>query len=343
MGGPSRSIRVVGGGVVGLWQALVLARDGHEVDLIERSGEGAPFACAASRFAGAMLAPECEAEAAPLLVRDLGRASIELWKAAYPELVERGSLVLAAARDRSELVRFATVTGRFQRLDQAALAALEPALADTFDSALHFPQEAHMAAPEALEALLAAVRAAGARVRFGADGTEARAGDRRADIIVDARGFGAAGDIPTLRGVRGERAIVRAREVGLTRPVRLLHPRIPLYIVPWPGERYMIGATVIESEESGPMTVRSALELLGAAMAVHRGFAEAEILDLGAGVRPAFRDNIPRALIEPDGRTIRVNGAYRHGFLLAPVLASAVAAYLRDGANDHPLVARSGP
>jgi glycine oxidase len=116
------------------------------------------------------------------------------------------------------------------------------------------------------------------------------------------------------------------------RPVRLLHPRHPLYVVPWGGRRYMIGATVIESDDDGPATVRSALELLGSAYALHPAFGEAQILDLGAGVRPAFADNVPKIVVR--GRTIHVNGLYRHGFLLAPVLAELVADYLATGAVD---------
>jgi glycine oxidase len=140
--------------------------------------------------------------------------------------------------------------------------------------------------------------------------------------------------------VRGERLIVRSREVVLSRPVQLLHPRHPLYIVPWGDGRYVIGATVIEAEDDGPVTVRSALELLGAAYALHPAFGEAEILDLGAGVRPAFPDNMPRAIVSEEGRRIYVNGAYRHGFLLAPVLAQAVANYLETGAISELVVAR---
>jgi glycine oxidase len=94
----------------------------------------------------------------------------------------------------------------------------------------------------------------------------------------------------------------------------------------------MIGATVLETEDMGPVTVRSALELLGAAYALHPAFGEAEILDLGVGVRPAFPDNMPRVIVREGGRRIFVNGAYRHGFLLAPVLAKAVADYLETGA-----------
>src|SRR5690606_5048639 len=129
--------------------------------------------------------------------------------------------------------------------------------------------------------------------------------------------------------------LIRTNELHLTRPVRLLHPRHPLYVVPWGDGRFLVGATVLESEDTGPISVRSALELLGAAYALHPAFGEAEILETGAGVRPAFPDNLPRAEIRDGGRQILVNGAYRHGFLLAPVLAHAVAAHLANQ-TPHP-------
>ena len=69
-------ITVVGAGVLGLWQAVALARAGHVVRLLEKSP--VPFAEAASRWAGAMLAPDCEAESAPALVRDLGLSLIHI-------------------------------------------------------------------------------------------------------------------------------------------------------------------------------------------------------------------------------------------------------------------------
>ena len=178
------------------------------------------------------------------------------------------------------------------------------------------------------------VYAAGVEVKWG----ERFSPDNFDGLIVDCRGLGARDDLPTLRGVRGERVLVRARDVNLSRPVRLLHPRHPLYVVPWADGRFLIGATMIESEESGPVTVRSALELLGAAYAVHPAFGEAEILEMAAGVRPAFPDNVPRVFVKDDGRRLFVNGAYRHGFLLAPVLAEAVADFIERGAA-HPLLA----
>lgn len=325
------AITVVGAGILGLWQALTLARAGFSVRLVERSP--APFTESASRFAGAMLAPGCEAETTPE-VATLGPRGLALWRAAYPRLVNAGSLVVASARDHAELARFERATHPPETLGAEALAALEPDLGGRFSRAFYFPDEAHMAPADALAFLLEAARAAGAAVELGTPWT----GPDTADVTIDCRGMAAAGELPALRGVRGERLVIATREVRLARPVRLLHPRHPLYVVPWGDGRFLVGATVIESEDMGPITVRSALELLGAAYALHPAFGEAAIIETGAGIRPAFPDNLPRAEVRNGGRRILVNGAFRNGFLLAPVLAEAVAAYLADRTPHELLV-----
>jgi glycine oxidase len=325
MAARTHSIAVRGAGVVGLWQALELARRGHAVTLYERSPQ--PFTEACSPYAGAMLAPRCEEESAEAIVRELGKRGIALWRQAYSGTVANGALVVALQRDRAELDRFARMTGGHQRLSPAELAALEPALGDRFAGALYYADEAHLAPEPALRFLLDAALAQGVALRLG-DGTLPEG----YDLIVDCRGLAAKDELPALRGVRGERIVVESREVNLTRPVRLLHPRFPLYVVPWGDGLYMIGATVIESEEVGAITLRSALDLLSAAYALDPAFAEAEIVRQGAGARPAFPDNRPRII--PRKGYIYVNGLYRHGFLLAPVLAELVAAYLETGAKD---------
>jgi glycine oxidase len=187
-----------------------------------------------------------------------------------------------------------------------------------------------MAPAEAMAFLLDAARSAGVEAAFGTPWDENGAGG---GIIIDCRGLAARGELPDLRGVRGERIILRTGEVALSRPVRLLHPRHPLYVVPWGDGRFMLGASVIESEEAGPVSVRSALELLGTAYALHPAFGEAEIVAMGAGVRPSFPDNVPKVVVR--GQRLFVNGLYRHGFLLAPALAELVAAYLETGAIDN--------
>lgn len=335
--GTARDITVAGAGILGLWQAMELARRGHRVTLVEASAE--PFALSASRLAGAMLAPYCEAEASEPFVVGLGVAGVEIWRRTYPEITFNGTLVVANPRDRADLIRFGKRTEGHRTLYANGLAAVEPELADRFPAALYFEGEAHMDPRRAMAFLLDQVRAAGATVRLGETWTPERLAPGH--LAVDCRGLGARGELPALRGVRGERAIVSTREVRLTHMVRLLHARHPLYVVPWGEGEFMIGATVIESEDAGLPTVRSTLEILGAAYAVHPGFAEARILDIAAQVRPAFPDNIPKATVE--GPVIRVNGAYRHGFLLAPVLAQAVADHLATGAVQPELMTVAQP
>jgi glycine oxidase len=212
-------------------------------------------------------------------------------------------------------------------LSPAELAALEPSLGNRFSGALFFAEEAHLAPVRALRYLLDRVQEQGVSLRLGDGGVP-----KNADVVVDCRGLGAKDDLPSLRGVRGERIVVKSRDVTLARPVRLLHPRFPLYVVPWGDGLYMIGATVIESEEAGAISLRSTLDLLAAAYALDPAFGEAEIVEQGAGARPAFPDNRPRIIARKG--YIYVNGLYRNGFLLAPALAELVGAHIETGATD---------
>jgi glycine oxidase len=143
-----------------------------------------------------------------------------------------------------------------------------------------------------------------------------------ARFVIDCRGLGAKRDWRGLRGIRGEVARVHAPGIGLSRPVRLLHPRYPLYIAPKQDDLYVIGATEIEGEDMSPISVRSSLELLSAAFSIHPGFGEARILELSTQCRPTLPDHRPLVRLAGE-RTIRVNGLYRHGYMLAPEVSRA--------------------
>jgi glycine oxidase len=329
------AITVVGAGVLGLWQAFELARRGHAVTLKEAMAEAATGA--ASRYAGAMLAPYCEGEGAEPIVQQLGLRGLELWRQAYPGVTMRGSLVVAASRDYGELMRFARMTEGHRQVDGEEIAAFEPDLAGRFARGLFYAREAHLAPRPALQFLIGELRRLGADVRFNDPVPASTLNAEARDVaVIDCRGMAARDDLPSLRGVRGEMAVVWAPEVRLTRSIRLVHPRFPLYLVPWGDGVYMAGATVIEREDAGPVTLRSALDLLSAAYAIDPAFGEAEIIELSAAVRPAFPDNVPKAIAR--GQRIFVNGAHRHGFLLAPVLAEAVADFLASGAVHEGIV-----
>ena len=312
------TIIVIGAGVAGLTSALELADRGLAVEVLERGhalGEGS-----CSWMAGGMLAPWCERATTEPEVAQWGAPAIAWWAERFPETVRKGSLVVAQPRDLPDLTRFAERTERFDWLDADGITALEPDLSGRFRRALFFPDEAHLDPRRALAALAKRLHDRGVEIRFG---VELAPQDARADVVVDCRGLAARGALPDLRGVRGEMVVVRSPDVSLQRPVRMLHPRLPLYIVPRGNGLFMIGATMIESERRGPVSVRSAVELLNAAYALHPAFGEAEIVELGADLRPAFPDNLPA--VRRSGPVLHANGLFRHGFLLAPALAQRTA------------------
>ena len=340
----SERIAVVGAGLMGRLLALLLLDRGHHVTLFDRDpiNEGS----AAAWTGAGMLAPWAELESADRGVFELGVRSLALW----PSLADRlgretidfhqeGSLLVAHAGDRSEYQRtLSQLRSRLdgqgdddlRELDRRSLQELEPDLHSSFAEGLWLPREAWLDGQKLMARLGELVQAQGAvwhartPVLDVAPGHLATAGGRHDfNVVIDCRGMGGSQGFDDLRGVRGEILWLHAPEVTLTRPVRLVHPRYRLYMVPRSGHRYVLGATQIESDDAGPVTVRSALELLSAAYTLHPGFAEARVIKTDANLRPALDNNLPRVAAEKDaGKTlVRVNGLFRHGFLLAPLVA----------------------
>ncbi len=324
-------VAVIGAGIAGAWQALLFAKAGRAVTLHERGNDA--MTQATSHWAGGMLAPWCESEASEPLITRLGLRSLALWREHVPNTPFNGSLVVAHPRDRSDFERFARITSGHRRIQADDVSSLEPSLDGRFHEALFFPDEGHVEPRRVLPELHTRIRAAGGRIEFGSAIEPADIeGLVSEGLAIDCRGLAARDALPDLRGVKGEMVIVETGEIALSRPVRLLHPRWPLYIIPREGNRFMIGATSIEREDDG-VSVRSALELLSAAYAVHPAFGEARIVEIGSGLRPAFPDNLPRIAIDKD--RIAVNGLYRHGFLLAPALAELTLGYVARGEIDN--------
>ncbi|WP_173932582.1 glycine oxidase ThiO [Chelativorans sp. Marseille-P2723] len=309
-------ILVKGAGVAGLATAHELAKAGAHVTLIERRPD---IGGNASWLAGGMLAPYCEQEGGGPEVVRLGRQAADWWEKTLPGIVTfNGTLVVAPPRDTTELRRFAERTEAHCWADGEEIARLEPDLAGRFRTGLFFAQEAHLDPRHALPLLHEKLTSMGVDMDFGQDSAREEPFER----IIDCTGFAAAQALADLRGVRGEMLHLETREVNLSRTIRFIHPRFPVYIVPRGEGRFMVGATMIESADQGPVSVRSMMELLNAAYALHPAFGEARIIEMAAGVRPAFPSNLP-AIRKKNG-TIFVNGFHRHGFLMAPALACQV-------------------
>ncbi len=307
-------VTIIGAGVAGLVCAAEFHDQGHAVTVIAKSTEIGSDSC--SWFAGGMLAPWCEGESAEEPVVRLGQEAIGWWERHVSTVHRKGTLVLSHTRDATELRRFARRTEAFDTIDQDQIDTLEPNLAGRFRQGLFFAAEGHLNPRQTLIELAEKLQKKGVVFHLGQDAKDVKVA---ADITVDARGLAARDQLQDLRGVKGEMLVVRSRDINLKRPIRLLHPRIPLYIVPRGDGVHMIGATMIESDERGGISVRSTLELLSAAYALHPAFGEAEILEPGVDARPAFPDNLPR--VRRRGKTVYVNGLYRHGFLLSPAIA----------------------
>jgi glycine oxidase len=320
------SISIIGAGIAGAWQALLFAQAGRQVTLHERSD--AAMLQSTSHWAGGMLAPWCEAEVSEPVISRLGLRSLDLWRQHFPKTPFNGSLVVAHPRDRADFDRFAKMTSGHRRLDGASMRDLEPALEGRFRDGLFYPDEGHVEPRRVLPQLHERFVEAGGNIQFNSDVHP----DDCDGIVIDCRGLAARDTQSELRGVKGEMIIVETDEIEFSRPIRLIHPRWPLYIIPRENHQFMIGATTIEAEDSG-VSVRSALELLSAAYAVHPAFAEARIVEFGSGLRPAFPDNLPRIAVQDE--KISVNGLYRHGFLLAPALAELTLGYVERGVIDN--------
>lgn len=330
---------------MGRFLALLLAPH-HNVTLYERSTLS--DSKTTGRVAAAMVAPVAESVLASHQILTMGMSSCQLWQPLLSHLQlttpfqQSGSLLLAHRQDLPELSHFQRrikLPEYVESLSRGQLCELEPELESDFAAGLWLPTEGHIDNQLLYQELEDKIRLSEICLREESEVsvekntvTEAET-TTRFDLVIDCRGLGGktrlANCQKSLRGVRGEVVRVYAPEVQISRPVRLMHPKYPIYVVPKSNGQYVIGATEIESEDDKPFTVRSALELLSAAYSLHRGFAEAQILSLDVGLRPTLQDNEPAIVVDSD-KSIQINGLYRHGYLLTPCILSMILTWLNQ-------------
>jgi glycine oxidase len=338
-------IGVAGAGLLGRLLAWRLAGLGHAVTVFDPASGPLARGHAAGWTAAGMLSPWAELESADGHVAELGLRSLERWAQIATQLPgpvdfrREGSLLLAHGCDLGVaqrvvgLLRARMPAGSGPRtIDESQRAQLEPAVhGPSFAWCLE--GEGQIDTVLAMQALAQGATERGARWRWGRTVRAlgpGRIDDEAFDTVFDVRGCGARPDLP-VRGVRGEIAWLHAPGLVLHRPLRLLHPRWRVYLVPRAGEIVGVGATEIESEDRGPISVRSLLGLLSAAHSVLPDLAEARLLRTDTQLRPALLDNLPHAEHRPG--LVRLNGLFRHGWLIAPAFVDDA---LREAGLDPP-------
>ncbi|WP_166423773.1 glycine oxidase ThiO [Paraglaciecola sp. 20A4] len=351
-------IAIVGAGIMGRTLAWQLLNQAKSVAITVFDKDPISHGGAAAYTAAGMLSPYSELESTELSIFNMGLASLTRWPSVIASLSKQthrqvdlfsiGTVVVSHQQDQVDFQRFQQQVamklpdyihddmGRhMQLLNQSALGQLAPQLAKRFDYGVYLPNEAWLDNGQVMATFGEYLLNAGVDWQenshvshiencvqqdqsFGATVCVASA-KQTFDYVIDCRGIGAKQDMQGLRGVRGEVITLHAPQVTLKHAVRLIHPRYKLYIAPRRDNHFVIGASQIESEDDGPISVRSALELLSAAYSIDPGFGDAQIVKLAANCRPAFSDNLPR--ISCKQRVIHINGLFRHGYLLAPIIA----------------------
>jgi glycine oxidase len=338
-------LAIVGGGLVGRLLAWRAARAGMRVAIYDSAssrGEGS-----AAWAAAGMITPAAEAAEADPEIVAMGRHSLTLWPRWLAELPlpvfyrESGTLMVWHREDAGEAKRFEAMLAmrdpqaKIAKIDAPHLDRLEPSLCGRFPHALQIPGEAQIDNRELLDAVAVALDLDHARIECHWNTIVSDDALPDAGVVVDCRGMGARPQWTELRGVRGEIARLYAPEIELHHMLRLLHPRYAVYVAPRADGRLVVGATSIESDDRSEVSVRGALELLSSAYSMLPALAEARILEFATQVRPALPDNRPALRYDRERRIMRINGLYRHGFLLSPAVVEEALAFLTSSSVEN--------
>lgn len=358
---------IVGGGAIGCSLAYHLAGAGQRVTLLER----AALAAEASSAAAGMLAPVAES-AHPAAFSELAIAGLRVFQedAAAVEAVSGMSIEYVPSgvvRTASEPERVALLQSRVEWaraaglpvrwLERPDLLQLEPALGSCVLGGLDSPEEGHVHPRRLTLALAQGAARRGAEIREGAEvAALVRRGDSvrgvrltngetlDADTVLLAGGawtrFCARGavDLP-VSPVKGQYVILR----DVPQPMRRVIYGEHAYLLPRADGTIYLGAT--EEPEQGyqkRVTLGGVRGLLNGAAELMPVLAHAEIVSVGAGLRPGSPDRMPLLGFVPGVAGLAVAaGHYRNGVLLSLVTGRVLTELLVYGRTSLDLSAFS--
>ena len=350
-------VAVAGGGLIGLSVAWRSAQRGLSVTVVDDApGTGASYAAAG------MLAPVTEAAYGEEALLRLCLASLQRFPDFVAE-VERASGVDVGLRTAGTVVvgfdaddmRTLDTLHVFQRelgLDVERLTAREarrrePSLTPRLRGGLYVAAD-HSVDWRALHAgLFATAEGAGVRLLHSrvealrveagrATGLQLAGGaPLAADAVVLALGAWSASlpGVPPLpvRPVKGQILRLRGAAGLLQGTVRALVRGRQVYLVPYAGNRLVVGATVEDRGFDAAVTAGGVHDLLDDAIEVVPGVTELELVETLARWRPGSSDNAPVLGPSELPGLVLATGHYRNGVLLTPVTGEAVAELLVSG------------
>jgi glycine oxidase len=323
-------VGVIGAGVIGLAIAWRLAERGVPVTGYDPAPGSGASGVAAGMLAAAGEAYFGEQELTRLLISS-GRRwpafAAELRAATGLDLGYRDEGTLAVARtgdDLAELSRLADYQAAaglpVERLRASQLRDREPLLAPGIRGGAAMPGDHQVDPRRLLRALRRAVDQAGVPIRSGPV-TDLSTVEE--DVVVVAAGCGSAAltGLP-VRPVKGQLLRLRG-PAELRHVIRGYVDGHGVYLVPRTDGELVVGATTEERRDPA-VTAGAVLELLRAAVDLVPDLAEYELAEARAGFRPGTPDNLP-IIGELRPGVLVATGHYRHGVLLAPLTADAIA------------------
>jgi glycine oxidase len=336
-----KSVVIVGGGAIGLFCALRLAKAGARVTLLEEQEENpSPFGPMASAAAAGMLAPM---EAHPSPFEQMALESIELWKrwregTVWSDGVRFDGGVMLPA-DSAGAEAFLSTAARLGRTAYPLAAGKfrdRTGFGARMEHAVFIEDEGTCDPLRMLSGLLMDLKAHGVLVDFHRDAnsvaknkvTTHEGHTYEADVVILAPGVWAIEAMkeaaPALRRVRAG----KGQLVPVTLP-RTLGPnlRAPDFYIAQRREDAVLGATMKMDDTSRFADPADTRGLLAAAEARLPG--EVRQADRAwTGIRPMSPDGWP--LIGWSGDVLIAVGHSRNGWLLAPITAEIVTAYVME-------------
>jgi len=347
-----KRIGIVGGGLLGRLAAFILTESGHAVEVYEKTPKNpnkSSLRAAAFTSAG-LLSPISEKDSGGDIVFELGVRSLNIWSCLDGKINKiideglglflKGNLFVSSPAEVDNAVRFFNKIGfKGLPLSRDEKTTMEPNLSEKLTCWV-VPDEGQIHPSRALNALVVATNKLSENSVWHFDTTVKEFGPgwiktektyTNYDFVFDVRGVGAT-DIG-IRGVRGEVIVLDPpSNFCLSHPVRFLHPRFKVYLVPHENRRILVGSTEIESQDVSPISLQSALDLLTVAQYVFPELSEARILSTDVNLRPASFNNKPFYQIKDN--LVHVNGLFRHGWLVAPALLLEVFSKLNIPLSD---------